>query len=62
MVFGDNFNDISMLKCADRSYAPAGSAPEVRAAARYEVDSYKEDGVLQVLKQLLEEVRHEKEK
>ena len=62
VVFGDNFNDISMLKCADRSYAPAGSAPEVRAAARYEVDSYKEDGVLQVLKQLLEEVRHEKEK
>ena len=62
VVFGDNFNDISMLKCADRSYAPAGSAPEVRAAARYEVASYKEDGVLQVLKQLLEEVRHEKEK
>ena len=62
VVFGDNFNDISRLKCADRSYAPAGSAPEVRAAARYEVASYKEDGVLQVLKQLLEEVRHEKEK
>lgn len=60
MVFGDNFNDISMLKCGGRSYAPASSAPEVRAAAGYEVAPYEEDGVLQVLKQLLEEIRDEK--
>ena len=59
-VFGDNFNDIAMLRCAARSYAPASSAPEVRRAAAYEVGSYKDDGVLKVLKQLQEEIRNEK--
>ena len=33
---------------------------EVKQAARYEVASYEEDGVLQVLKDILQEVAHEK--
>lgn len=60
VVFGDNFNDMSMLACGDRSYASVLSAPEVKQAARYEVASYEEDGVLQVLKEILQEVAHEK--
>ena len=60
VVFGDNFNDMSMLACGDRSYASVLSAPEVKQAARYEVASYEEDGVLQVLKDILQEVAHEK--
>jgi hypothetical protein len=56
VAFGDNFNDISMLEQAGRSYASVLSHPDVKAAARYEVASYEEDGVLQVLKQILEEV------
>jgi len=59
-VFGDNFNDISMLERSVRSYASALSHPDVKKAAAYEVASYEEDGVLQVLKQILEELRNEK--
>lgn len=60
VVFGDNFNDISMLAQAERSYASVLSHPDVKAAARYEVASYEEDGVLSVLKELLKEIKNEK--
>lgn len=60
VVFGDNFNDISMLRRADRSYASVMSHPDVKGAARYEVASYEEDGVLAVLKELLKEIKNEK--
>ncbi len=60
VVFGDNFNDVSMLKLAERSYVPAQSHPDVKKAAHYEVAPYQENGVLQVLKQLLEEKKNEK--
>ena len=50
----------ALLACGDRSYASVLSAPEVKQAARYEVASYEEDGVLQVLKDILQEVAHEK--
>lgn len=59
MVFGDNFNDISMLERAERSYVSVLADPEVKRFGSREVASYKEDGVLQVLKQLLEEMRNE---
>jgi hypothetical protein len=55
MVFGDNFNDISMLQQAVHSYASVLSHPDVKKAARYEVASYEEHGVLQILKKLLGE-------
>lgn len=57
VVFGDNYNDISMLERAERSYASVLSHPDVKAAARYEVASYEEDGVLAVLKELLKEIK-----
>ena len=60
VVFGDNFNDISMLERAGRSYASVLSHPDVKRAAKYEVASYEEDGVLKVLKQILEETEHGK--
>lgn len=56
MVFGDNFNDISMMERAGRSYASVLSHPDVKKAAGREVASYEEDGVLQVLKQVLKEI------
>jgi hypothetical protein len=56
VAFGDNFNDISMLEQAGQSYASVLSHPDVKAAARYEVASYEEDGVLGVLKEILEEI------
>lgn len=62
VVFGDNFNDITMMARSVRSYASVLSAPEVKKAARYEVASYREDGVLKVLKQILEEIKIEDEK
>lgn len=62
VVFGDNFNDISMLLRAERSYAPVRSHPDVKAAARYQVGSYEEDGVLAVLKKIVKEIKGEYEK
>lgn len=53
MAFGDNFNDITMLENAGESYASELSHEEVKQAAKYTVASYKEDGVLKVLKSLL---------
>lgn len=62
VVFGDNFNDITMMERSARSYASVLSAPEVKKAAVHEVASYKEDGVLLVLKQISEEIKIEHEK
>lgn len=59
-VFGDNYNDISMMKQAARSYASELSNEEIRAEAAGVVLSYEKDGVLMVLKEILEEVEHEK--
>ena len=60
VVFGDNFNDISMMERSKRSYASVLSHPDIKKAADYEVASYEVDGVLQVLKQIAEEIRNEK--
>lgn len=53
VAFGDNFNDVSMFEQAGLSYASVLSHPDVKKAANHEVASYEEDGVLQVLKQIL---------
>lgn len=60
VTFGDNFNDISMMERSVRSYASVLSHPDIKKAARYEVASYEEDGVLKVLKQIVEEIQNEK--
>ncbi|MDD6615240.1 MAG: HAD family hydrolase [Lachnospiraceae bacterium] len=53
MAFGDNCNDISMICQAGESYAVANAHPQLKEAAKYMTGSYEEDGVLQVLRQLL---------
>lgn len=60
VVFGDNYNDISMMKRAGRSYASELSHPDIKAAAGQVALSWEKDGVLQVLKQILLEVQDEK--
>lgn len=52
MAFGDNNNDISMLKCAGESYAVADAREEVKAVCKHVLPAEK-DGVLKVLKTLL---------
>jgi Cof subfamily protein (haloacid dehalogenase superfamily) len=45
IAFGDNFNDIEMLKSADRSYVPENGIPEAKIVATNVIDSYSQDGV-----------------
>ena len=52
-AFGDNINDIEMLREAGFSYAVSNSRPEVQAAAKDTCPPYWENGVLQVLKTFL---------
>ncbi|MCI8416397.1 MAG: HAD family hydrolase [Lachnospiraceae bacterium] len=54
MVFGDNLNDVEMFRCAGRSYAVGNARAEVKAAARYVTDTHVNDGVLKVLRTLVE--------
>ena len=54
MVFGDQLNDLSMLRQAVYSYAVGSAREEVKAAAARIAPPMREDGVLQVLKKLAE--------
>ena len=51
--FGDNLNDIEMLKNAGQSYAVSNARSEVIAAAKGVCPPYWENGVLQILKTFL---------
>lgn len=53
MAFGDNQNDIDMLKCAGRSYAVENAREELKSVASGVCGSYKEDGVLKELRKLI---------
>lgn len=53
MVFGDNLNDIEMIKRAEYSYAIGNAREEVKQAAHFIADTNVNDGVLKVLKELL---------
>ncbi len=53
MVFGDQRNDIEMMRQAGHSYAVENALEEVKAAARFRAGRCDEDGVLRVLKTLL---------
>lgn len=53
MVFGDYNNDLEMLSLADYSFAMANAHPNVLRAAHYRTGSNEEQGVEQVLEQLL---------
>ena len=52
-TFGDNINDIEMLKNAGTSYAVSNARPEVIEAAKSTCAPYWESGVLEVLKSFL---------
>lgn len=54
MAFGDNLNDIAMLQCAGESYAVGNARKEVKAVAKHVADTNVNDGVLKVIRTLLE--------
>lgn len=53
-AFGDNLNDIGMLKLATYSYAVANAKEEVKEAAAFLTKSCEENGVLEILEQMAE--------
>lgn len=53
IVFGDNINDIGMLKRAKDSYAVANARQEVKAVAKHITGTHLNDGVIKVLETLI---------
>ncbi len=53
LVFGDGGNDLEMLQQSGFSFAMANAPQKVKDAARYEAPSNNEEGVLQVIEQML---------
>ena len=51
MAFGDNTNDIGLMKAAYYSYAVENARPEVKEAARFSCPSYERKGVLQAIRE-----------
>lgn len=58
MAFGDNLNDIGMLKAAEESYAIGSARDEVKEAAKHVAPPLDEYGETTVLLQLLEELEN----
>ncbi len=57
MVFGDYFNDVEMLQQAYHSYAMENAHPEVKKIARFIAPSNDDNGVVMVLKNMLEKTK-----
>lgn len=53
LTIGDSLNDRSMLQMAGHSYAMDNASPEVKAMAKYIAPSHREDGVAQVIEELI---------
>lgn len=53
MVFGDTYNDIELMACAEYSFAVRNAVQEVKDAANYITRSNEEDGVLRTIKHIL---------
>ncbi len=53
MAFGDNCNDIPLLKCAGEGYAVANADPRLKKVARYLAPACEEDGVIRTIKEQL---------
>lgn len=53
MAFGDQMNDLEMLRQVYYSYAIGNAKPAVKEVARFQADLNAEDGVLKILKLLL---------
>lgn len=45
LVFGDNDNDLEMMRLADISFAPSNAAPAARALADHVIEANDDDGV-----------------
>ena len=54
MVFGDQQNDVEMMKRAYYSYAVANAVPAAKEAARFLTDSNVNGGVLKILRAVLD--------
>ena len=53
MVFGDYFNDVTLLQNAFHSYAMENAHPDVKKHARFNTLSNNNDGVIEVIKKIL---------
>ncbi len=53
MVFGDGFNDIELMECADFSFAMRNAFDETKAVANYITRSNDEDAVMHTILQIL---------
>ncbi len=53
MIFGDYFNDLEMLQKGYYSYAMANAHPDIRNIARFTAKSNDENGVVEVLSELI---------
>ena len=53
MVFGDYFNDVEMLKAAYHSYAMENAPSGVKKHANFIAKSNIENGVLEVIKEVV---------
>lgn len=58
MAFGDNCNDIGMLRQAGESYAVANGHPLLKETAKYVTAPIEEDGVLRVIRERLLQTGH----
>lgn len=53
MAFGDNCNDIGLLRQAGENYAVANAHPQLKEAAKYIAPAQQEDGVLKTIRKEL---------
>ncbi|MEP7144506.1 MAG: HAD family hydrolase [Ferruginibacter sp.] len=57
MVFGDYLNDLEMMQQAGFSYAMENAHPDIKNAARFLTKSNEENGVTEVLKEMLNSMK-----
>ncbi len=53
MVFGDYLNDLEMMSKAHYSFAMENAHPDIKKAARYRAKSNDENGVVEMLQQMV---------
>lgn len=53
MIFGDQMNDLEMMKCGYYSYAMENAIDEVKEAARFTAGKNTENGVLEKIKEVI---------
>lgn len=57
IVFGDFMNDYEMLNLAKYSFAMENAHPSIKAIANFSAPSNDEDGVNQIIKQYLQQLK-----